>query len=654
MKSKLAQVVAMAVAALLLSAGSAVAADFCVGVSPLCPVADQPATAAGINTVLTAAVAADHEDHVIHLAAADYPISASTFSVSGLHAHDGRIDILGQGPGVTKLSGEPAAYNAVIVLGLPTADSVFGGFTLDVTQPDVQLTYGIELTKGTLSDFEVKQVHAENKLFYAVDARQASGAIRRGRIIVGSSNAVGMLIDAPGSSVDVTLDDLEIDGSGAGGVSNVGVRHNSSPGPAQHTRMNRVAIRDFVTGVQVMNGTLTLADSVVDLGANTFAQGVLVGVNSYEQNPPAVKFTAVRNTIVGSGASQTGFNFYRDSPDVVGLWARIVDSVIVGSGTNFKSVKCGATTDPPELMEAQNWAAQGNTDGCDLFWSAASTAPSAFDPAWFVDVEGGDYRPLKSSPLVDGGSTTAEVPAGALDLDGGPRVSGPAVDIGAFEYQHAAPAVTLTASTNGVAPGEPVGFTATAHDADDDPSTLALNWQVDGAVQPGGGLALTHAFAQPGGHTVSFTATDPTGLSGTASVVVSVVAPDQAAPVERAVARLRAKPKKAFKRGKKSFSVMKPAKTKKAKRKAKKTPSFTVRFTSTTRAKLVLQRKSGEKYRALRGTQTLRVKNGNVKLTFGGGWNKKRLKRGTYRLRLTPVNSAGTSGRTISVVLRVR
>jgi hypothetical protein len=62
-----------------------------------------------------------------------------------------------------------------------------------------------------------------------------------------------------------------------------------------------------------------------------------------------------------------------------------------------------------------------------------SAAPCFAGPAWGAD---GDFRPLAGSPLIDAG-TAAGAPA--LDLAGGARPAGAAVDIGAYEYGAAAP-----------------------------------------------------------------------------------------------------------------------------------------------------------------------------------------------------------------------
>jgi predicted outer membrane repeat protein len=55
----------------------------------------------------------------------------------------------------------------------------------------------------------------------------------------------------------------------------------------------------------------------------------------------------------------------------------------------------------------------------------------------FVDPAGGNLRLQASSPAIDVGNTSAVPPGITTDLEGMPRVSGAAVDMGAYEYQHA-------------------------------------------------------------------------------------------------------------------------------------------------------------------------------------------------------------------------
>lgn len=68
----------------------------------------------------------------------------------------------------------------------------------------------------------------------------------------------------------------------------------------------------------------------------------------------------------------------------------------------------------------------------DFAWTGSGTGNIGGDPM-FVDGAAGDYHLLPTSPCIDAGDSMA-VAAGAEDIDGGPRVIGAAVDIGADEF----------------------------------------------------------------------------------------------------------------------------------------------------------------------------------------------------------------------------
>ena len=56
----------------------------------------------------------------------------------------------------------------------------------------------------------------------------------------------------------------------------------------------------------------------------------------------------------------------------------------------------------------------------------------------FADPAAGDFRPADLSPLIDAGSNS-DGQLGLRDLDGMPRIDGPAVVVGAYEWRPGAP-----------------------------------------------------------------------------------------------------------------------------------------------------------------------------------------------------------------------
>jgi hypothetical protein len=138
----------------------------------------------------------------------------------------------------------------------------------------------------------------------------------------------------------------------------------------------------------------------------------------------------------------------------------------------------------------------------------------------------GDFRLLASSPLI--GLDPTQLGAGPLlsaesstDLNGLPRVTGNGRDLGA--YQHQIPAVTATAMPTTAAPGTTISFNGGGSTTTpSDPLTFA--WRFDDGATASGTTAM-HAFASPGAHSGTLTATDSLGFTGSAVAAVTVAVP---------------------------------------------------------------------------------------------------------------------------------
>ena len=150
-------------------------------------------------------------------------------------------------------------------------------------------------------------------------------------------------------------------------------------------------------------------------------------------------------------------------------------------------------------------------------------------PNYFNAVTG-DFRLTAPQASIDAGDP-ADVTT--IDRAGKPRVvdgdSVPAArsDLGAFEYQAAAPAVTINAPAT-VPAGASAAFSAAATDSDPG-DTISYAWNFgDGTAA---GSNVTHAFATFGEKTVTVTATDQIGRASSSSVVVRVI--DDKSPTPR-------------------------------------------------------------------------------------------------------------------------
>jgi hypothetical protein len=144
----------------------------------------------------------------------------------------------------------------------------------------------------------------------------------------------------------------------------------------------------------------------------------------------------------------------------------------------------------------------------------------------FVNAAAGDYHIPYTSPLVDAGDPSL---VGGTDLDGNPRVvngkgTGTArSDIGAYEYQRAAPIAKISAPATATV-DTPVTFDGTGSTNPNDGEGLTYAWKFDTGYSPGS-PSVGYDFTTAGTHTVSLTVTAPTGLTSTATVTVIVALP---------------------------------------------------------------------------------------------------------------------------------
>lgn len=217
--------------------------------------------------------------------------------------------------------------------------------------------------------------------------------------------------------------------------------------------------------------------------------------------------------------------------------------------------------------------------------STVTVTRTAFDPAK-VSTAGGD--PI--TPTV----------AGAINLG---TVSPGFADVAARDYRPGADSVLVDAGADASA------FAPGALDVAG--SSRAVDGNGDGVLRADLG-AYEFQPPAPGG--------SPTALTPTAKIT--------------------ARPKKSFKVGKNGGFA-----------KARKgAASFSVRFANSARAKFSL-RSIGKhkKLKSVKGSQTLNVSDGTIKIGFRGKWNKKQLKAGRYRVTITPVSSTGATGKPVTV-----
>lgn len=602
----------------------ALAALFLLAVLPSAASADDfyASTTAEITSQINAASTAPG-DSTVHIAAGSYAITSTTFPMLG--AGD-RLDIVGAGVGQTIFSGT-ADSSGLIRLLLPTAASEMRGFTLNAEAVGNHQS-GLVLTSGKVSNFEVVLTGAGGSNVAAIDDESGSevsnGVVRTVAGQVGYKSFNGSpVIDNASFTANPTS---AYPGMRFGGSTNATV--------------SRVRTSGYQVGVSHGNGTLKISDSVIDMGGYTSARALFVR----DQNTGSgstINFTGERLTIVGTGTDQygieTGTGFAADVNDVVN-WS-LLDTVIYSENLAHSVFCWGPLSIGIMGVLATNKAPNPAGGGC----SYGSPTLVTIAASAFANFAAGNFRPAWNSNLVDAGTTTPTAP---LDFAGNPRVvdgdnSGtPAVDLGAIEYQRGAPTVTINTPKLTLSPLEATTFTAVAEDPEGEALTYA--WTFDGVASPLATSSHAGGFITPGPHTAAVTVTDEAGVSSTVQVVVQVVSSGPGGPGGSPLCpskitdsiKVAAKPKKSFKRGSRGVAA--------AKSKAKQPffslmPNFPTAETSATlRFTLEAVGKKG-KLKKLNGAQTIVVKRGTAKFTFGGKWNKKRLKAGKYRLTATPM-----------------
>jgi hypothetical protein len=232
----------------------------------------------------------------------------------------------------------------------------------------------------------------------------------------------------------------------------------------------RLTISASFAGVQMTGGAL-LADSLITVSDSGD------GIQAY-----AGPATAENVTIIGNGAGTTGLHSQAiGSTNSAGDLT--VRNGIIRAGTDLRNDgtpgNCMFPPCPPSVLHAasSNFVTRNGTVD-DLGGNITG------DPQF---VGAPDYHLQRSSPSVDTGAASGTL--GATDLGGLPRIVGPAVDMGAYEFQGSAPVVTTGVVT------DVTTSTASLHgtvDAGDLPTTatFAFGESTDyGTTVPGSALA---------------------------------------------------------------------------------------------------------------------------------------------------------------------
>jgi hypothetical protein len=473
---------ALATAALVAGpfAAAAPAADFNV------------ATGAQLSTALSTAASNGTADRVL-LAAGSYAGPFAYNSAEGL-------EVIGAGQATTTITQAGSATGLFLQHANATYRVADVGFAVNGSAGN-----GLRIAGAGVVERVAATVVAGSNA-NAISLGRAGIALREATI-QGASGGSGVVYNAAGAS---TISDSTISGGG------INVQANTTGGNLTLARVRLLGPTNEAVAAN-FGATVTITDSLIDLGT-TDGFALIAGDSNNAGGANTSAVVASRVTIVGDGVHHQGGVVI--VPNTVGdnFSVALHDSVLTGLDAGPLICSQTAAGTGAITTDYSSVPADGNFSDCTP--GITQTHPVATANLHFLDAAAQDYRLRYDSALVDAGDPAAL--AATTDLGRLPRPINGIRDVGAHEYQRNAPVATAAGVPATVTVGQAVAYTGSATDADPG-ETPALAWAFDDGGSAAG-AAATHAFATPGSHTATLTATDPAGAVGTAQVVVTVVA----------------------------------------------------------------------------------------------------------------------------------
>jgi hypothetical protein len=623
----------------LLVPAVAEASTFCVG--PVsCPPGGIPkaGNAAGLQSALDDAELNNQPDRALIAAGIYEAPTAQGFSYSDAE----ELDVTGSGRGSTIIRGSAAAGSVALNLSASGAASVVANLTVRVGAGS-GIGRGLDLQNATASGVSVDATPG------AVNT--STGVAMDGNAVFESSSV------EPAPAIFRGVDAI---------AANNTVRDCSVDAP--------VAVQAALAGAEIAVSRCRLTTSLVGVGvggngASGEVSNSLIGVTDSANQEDGLRaysggeLAASNVTLMGSGNPTAGAVAQQTVAGVASL--SVESSVVRGFANSFRATQSGGGS-AGAIVSWSSWdTPPSQSGGASVMQGAGNLAP-ALDPR-LVNAAAGDYRLRFDSPLVDAASPGPGVGPDLAGLpryvDGAAPFTGPRRDMGAFEYQRSVPDAVAAGPGAGTV-GESLAFAAQGSSDPDPGEALTYLWSFDDGTTATG-VGATHAWSSPGPHTATLTATDPTGQSDSATVVVHVSAaggaPGDAIAPQLTDARMA---RKRFRVGGRP--------TARSAARAGSAFLFTLSESATVRIRIeraaagrrsagrcvkprrrLAQARRCRRY-VLVGTLTRReLAAGRQRVAFSGRLGKRRLAAGRYRALLSATDAAGNRGQPAKLAFRI-